>query len=77
MKNAVLQVVPPIKIKVSTPFTEAMNSEYSKEQLKIMEFELESINVDEVAVLTSVSNICRNQVIGVIWVFREKIWWVS
>ena len=62
-----------IKIKVPTTFTEAMNSEYSEEWLNTMKLEIESIKGDEVAVLTSLSNVRRNtKVISTKWGFRVK-----
>ena len=42
--------MPPIKIEAPATFAEAMNSEYSKELLKAVELELESIVANRVAV---------------------------
>ena len=50
--------VPSTKIKVPTTlFVEAMALEHSKEWLKTMELELESIWCNDVAVLTPVSDV--------------------
>ena len=57
----VLLPVTPSKLKVLITFTEAMNSEHSREWKNAMELELECIKSNEVAVMTPISDVPRNK----------------